>query len=783
MGVERFFSSVKKEFDIIKNTTYPYQKINGKYLLIDFNSIVHIISGHMISTVNNSIKQQIKSPYDFNTINTFENNMLINIKKYLIDLIKENTVKENLKVILLAIDGVPTIAKIKESKGRRYMGNLQSYLTRKFPDPFKWPNTNISPGTNFMKKLQDTLKSVELSLQLKKICPQLDNFIVSDTTEPGEGEMKIINFIKKQNIDHKDNIIVYSPDSDMIILLMMLDHKLTLLRYDQQKSKLDSDFNGKLYNILDVNNFSNILLEHIKSKVKYFTFEKRNIINDIVFLLTIFGDDFLPKLEPLTVSSDIFILIDYYIVNNINYGYLLEKINNIYSLRTVPFLNFLKLLEKQELLFLKRNANENLYSNFYRIEKEIFSTEMYKFRDMFSEYLWKFIYLNKKDTNECASINPNNITKCYNINQFETFFKNKEDKIDNKILENFAKRKFIYSHLNILSKMKEIFKNNYLNIIKFIKHKDLYFFILNNKLVKDRELIFKKNMELYYLIDTKDNLFTDFIFMMFSTFELPLKISLFQNHRPLQKHNYDSNDKYHSMKLDKLHHKDALNYKINYKIDEYFNILNPKDKFYSKYFNDNLPDKNELDNYYKIHFDNTIKNVVDNVVDNYLQGLNWVLNYYFNHIIDKLWLYPYGKSPLIIDIINNYDTEILKLVKKDKYSDNEFMTQLEQIIFISPIDLNKDIINQIQFVNQILPREDIQKIAHFIKNNKEYFFPLSDIYSALEKEKIIDCTTSVFVNKCHLIFLERKIDINKYLEDFRKVLPLEYQRRFYKINL
>ena len=94
MGVERFFSSVKKDFDIIKNTTYPYQKIDGKYLLIDFNSIVHIISGHMISTINNSIKKKIKSPYEFDTINTFENNMLTNIKNYLIDLIKENTIKK-----------------------------------------------------------------------------------------------------------------------------------------------------------------------------------------------------------------------------------------------------------------------------------------------------------------------------------------------------------------------------------------------------------------------------------------------------------------------------------------------------------------------------------------------------------------------------------------------------------------------------------------------------------------------------------------------------------------
>ena len=95
--------------------------------------------------------------------------------------------------------------------------------------------------------------------------------------------MKIINYIKQNSSNYKDNIIVYSPDSDMIILLMMLDHKITLLRYDQQKSKLDGNFNGKLYNILDVNNFSNILLEHIKSKVKYFTFEKRNISNGLYY--------------------------------------------------------------------------------------------------------------------------------------------------------------------------------------------------------------------------------------------------------------------------------------------------------------------------------------------------------------------------------------------------------------------------------------------------------------------------------------------------------------------
>ena len=59
--------------------------------------------------------------------------------------------------------------------------------------------------------------------------------------------MKIINIIKKDKI--KDDTVVYSPDSDMILLLMMLNNNNIILRYDQQNSKLDDNFRGKIYNI------------------------------------------------------------------------------------------------------------------------------------------------------------------------------------------------------------------------------------------------------------------------------------------------------------------------------------------------------------------------------------------------------------------------------------------------------------------------------------------------------------------------------------------------------
>ena len=71
--------------------------------------------------------------------------------------------------------------------------------------------------------------------------------------------------------------------------------------------------------------------------------------------------------------------------------------------------------------------------------------------------------------------------------------------------------------------------------------------------------------------------------------------------------------------------------------------------------------RENIKNYYKINFNDEPIQVI---INEYLLGLNWVLNYYFNNIIDRTWSYPYGKSPLLFDIINNYNSNILKFLKR-----------------------------------------------------------------------------------------------------------------------
>ena len=152
MGVERFFSSIKDEFNVTTNTEYPYIKLTGKYLFIDFNSIVHIISAHLLKLYNLNNNN--------NNINSFESKLLNEIGKYLLELIKYNINSEILENIYIAIDGTPTMSKIYEQKKRRYMAKVIEYLKYKeniSDTNFNWDKNNISPGTIFMNKLEKYL--------------------------------------------------------------------------------------------------------------------------------------------------------------------------------------------------------------------------------------------------------------------------------------------------------------------------------------------------------------------------------------------------------------------------------------------------------------------------------------------------------------------------------------------------------------------------------------------------------------------------------------------------
>ena len=342
MGIERFFSTLKKSKDnFFTDMTSPYHNnINIKNLLIDMNSIIHNLSSILL-------RKNIHSNTE-----SFENELLKMITDYIIEL--ANMFKK-IDFIYIAIDGVPSLPKINEQKNRRYISMIVSMLINKIDPntkPFEWSKDNISTYSNFMNKLSDTLNS-------KKFINNFNKIIISNHTEPGEGEMKIIKYIKENNIVEA---IVFSPDSDMILLLGLLDRSKSnnyiLLRNDNNMTVVEDKRILYTYNYTNIKPFHDYLLKYLDSN-------NSNIIKDIIFIFSLFGNDFIPKLECLRIESDIKLFLEIYKFNLNENGTILnfdKKTTINYS----NFISFLEILKTQENMLLQRNQFVYKYFQYNR---------------------------------------------------------------------------------------------------------------------------------------------------------------------------------------------------------------------------------------------------------------------------------------------------------------------------------------------------------------------------------------------------------------------------------
>ncbi len=739
MGVERFFSSLKRDYNFIHNI----KRVECEHFLIDFNSIVHVTSQFLLEKEKkNSITKE-----------EFETKLIENVGKYIEDLIDNNLDKIKLLTITICVDGVPTMSKIYEQKKRRYMGEILSKMNS-MPSTFSWSRNNISPGTDFMNNLMEYLNSSIFEEKIKKLCVNLKHLNVSDINQMGEGEIKIMHYIdvliKKQDYK-RDKIVVYSPDSDVIILLLLKSIEnldIFMLRYDQQLSTEAQP----IYSLIDINHFKNILFEIIQSKVEK-RLDIKNIIRDLVYLLTVFGDDFLPKLETLRVNTDIKLILEHYTVNIIKYGYI---INSDSTINTENFLQFLTMLEKKEEYFLRRNARYHVISNINRIISDIVGYKMNILREHIVNYLWKFCYLNKP---AFIKISPVNACNQIDENILIEFMNNKEPEVNKEKLEKFSKLNMKDVN-NLWSHMIKIIEEYYIEILQ----------IINSKKMKDEKIY---SNEVFYILSLPHQLLKDIILYFYKTYEMPITTGLKTVEPKILINKFYSTSMPHANRLEKIPVYERELYKIENKLDKYFKILNPQDKFYYDiYFSGN---SHEIDynKYYSLHFNKISRN---QIVKDYLSGLNWVLNYYYKckpdySNIDLTWYYLYGRSPLLKDIINSSVINI-NIINQKQSSKNikKYMTPIEHYMFVSPFDISKSKDELIKDLNKMighLSKTKIEELVNFLLNNKKYYYNLNKIFNDLSSKHIIDCSVSIFLSKCHLLFLENYIDMVKFLQDIR----------------
>jgi len=128
----------------------------------------------------------------------------------------KNTIKQSNKIveILIYFDGIPTINKINEQRKRKHIGKLEEILLNKKNN---WSRNKISPGTTFMKKLENEIEWQKFIDKLKLLSCNLHTLWKTD--EHDEAEIKIMRKLKDKNFYKKNKkYVVYSPDGDFILL-------------------------------------------------------------------------------------------------------------------------------------------------------------------------------------------------------------------------------------------------------------------------------------------------------------------------------------------------------------------------------------------------------------------------------------------------------------------------------------------------------------------------------------------------------------------------------------
>ena len=752
MGIERFFSSIKENNITNLQSSFTRileNRISAKFLYMDFNSVIYISSARVLHDLNeillllvigdNSLKLETAlkdykieledySPQNFNKYIEEKLDLLILDKTldYIYNALSNYIYPQDLEYLYIGIDGVPSKSKMLEQKKRRYIGaitfEIRNKIFKKYEEELKsdknrfqyekfkisWSRNKITGGTTFMHQLDKILRSQKFEENLSKICRNLKKYIYSGVYIPGEAEKKIFNHIK--NSSHQiDNLLIYSPDADVTLLGLLLSSKLSprdtpsqnikILRYNQQKDN---------YNIIMIDILRDNIFNYIHNSFKNGTklngkLDKYSIINDIVLLLTIFGNDFVPKIESFNVSQDFNKIIDKYI----------QTLNHLAKY----FIQFSKssqknIINKDFLLEIFKNLKEDEGGNLQKIY-------------MVSHYR------NYEKLKKTLNATSENFTHVVNL-----FLNNLRDlHVD---MQNYGEDK-----LDRWSK-----SNDFINKLKKVA-----------RLEAPKEITNREFLQNYYNYFKMNNIFP--------------KIGLF-----FRKYSKSLNDEFHQQKLEqsipqyfkkkeKLTSFDKEIYKFENMLDEYSYKLNAFSLNLGSVFIDpkSLRWKTEkiidgVNRYYKDFFNiNDLKldskgNVLAEIIYQYIIGFFWVFEYYYNNLdpfyeekFGDIWFYPHSHAPLVTQIHeylkyymnDNLTKNIYNDLNRNKVSRNDFFNNLEQLMYVSPAPLMKD----------IMPRE----YYDFIDNYE--FYPdfkriINDIWTKKDGNGWIDCRGALFLTKCHL---------------------------------
>lgn len=294
MGIPFYFKSIVTTYPTIVKK--PITKCNRLYL--DYNCIVHQCAA------------QVMKEREFPNVECAHEAVIKSAIEYINEIVK--TCKPH-ELLYVSVDGVCPRAKMSQQRKRRYMSVWQKEELAKererlgIPNPVElWDSNIVTPGTDFMKKLD-----AELHKYAKKKTSSKLKVVISSSNEKGEGEHKIFNHLRSDadNIKAEDVIVIYGLDADLI-LLSLIAHatgcasNIHLLRERPEFNvRLSSSQSTASFCMLDISQLATGVCETFCGEDTQSEFPSNDKIREMVMLTTFVGNDFIPSLSFLKIKE------------------------------------------------------------------------------------------------------------------------------------------------------------------------------------------------------------------------------------------------------------------------------------------------------------------------------------------------------------------------------------------------------------------------------------------------------------------------------------------------
>lgn len=305
MGVPKFFRWMSERYPAISQLIAENLIPEFDCLYLDMNGIIH-----------NCTHKDSDSP----TFRLTEDKMFIAIFNYIEHLFSKIKPK---KLFFMAIDGVAPRAKMNQQRARRFRTALDAEKAREkaikegleLPKEDPFDSNCITPGTEFMARLTQQLKYFINKKVSEDVDWQQAEVVLSGHEVPGEGEHKIMEYIRqaKAQPSYDPNVrhCIYGLDADLVMLgLLSHDPHFCLLREEvtfgrqAKKSKELEHQNFYLLHLCLVREYLELEFQEARnSDLLDFQFDMERIIDDFILMGFFVGNDFLPNLPNLHINE------------------------------------------------------------------------------------------------------------------------------------------------------------------------------------------------------------------------------------------------------------------------------------------------------------------------------------------------------------------------------------------------------------------------------------------------------------------------------------------------